>query len=227
MLGVCQFRHPGGSLGKGSRSGSPTERDRSVSDGRLSPPVGVVSARTRPWPPSSVVAAASGFLRLGRGLLLLRGPLGRSLALPMRPILLVVRMLGARPASSNLSARPLPRAPSVISTSMFHAWVKPRVDERHEHEVDRHAPDRSRAHATFCSRIHRVMATQLPERVGGRGQMPDATSEKMRMEGLEPPRDEAHRVLSAARLPVPPHPRCRDCRRPVCRIESGLSGALA
>src|SRR5215475_15417345 len=29
----------------------------------------------------------------------------------------------------------------------------------------------------------------------------------MRMRGLEPPRDCSHSVLSAARLPVPPHPR--------------------
>ncbi len=47
------------------------------------------------------------------------------------------------------------------------------------------------------------------------------------MEGLEPPRDKAHRVLSAARLPVPPHPRVigKCTWRASPRI--GLRGALA
>src|SRR5215211_1455322 len=41
----------------------------------------------------------------------------------------------------------------------------------------------------------------------------------MRMEGLEPPRAEAHQDLNLARIPVPPHPRdAVDCRPPTSAL---------
>ena len=53
----------------------------------------------------------------------------------------------------------------------------------------------------------------------------------VRMRGLEPPRDCSHSVLSAARLPVPPHPQsdrgivlCRlsKCQGALCPLRSSL-----